>query len=141
MIKTYNFFKDNITALIDSGLDLVFCNEIEAESFTGKESLSDAIEAMKSIAKTFVITLGNKGAVIWDGEKSIEIKAHKVEAVDSNGAGDMFAGAFLYGLTNGMDFEAAGNLASAASAKIVSQFGPRLEKSQMQEILKNHGAM
>lgn len=135
-----NFFKENMGALIGDGLDLVFCNEIEAQSFTGKESLGDAVEAMKKIASAFVITLGSNGAVVWDGEKTIDIKAHSTKAIDSNGAGDMFAGAFLYGITNGMDFEAAGNLASAASSKIVSQFGPRLDNSQMQEILKNHGA-
>ena len=51
-------------------------------------------------------------------------------AVDSNGAGDMFAGAFLYAITQGHDFAAAGRLASAASSKVVSQFGPRLEAAQ-----------
>ncbi|MCB1838129.1 MAG: adenosine kinase, partial [Alcanivoracaceae bacterium] len=42
------------------------------------------------------------------------------------GAGDMFAGAFLYAITHGHSLADAGRLASAASAQVVSDFGPRL---------------
>ena len=45
------------------------------------------------------ITTGEKGAVLWDGENTVTIKTKKVNAVDTNGAGDLFAGAFLYALT------------------------------------------
>jgi fructokinase len=58
-----------------------------------------------------------------------------VKAVDSNGAGDMFAGAFLYGITHGHSFYEAGNIASLASARVVSQFGPRLSADEHREIL------
>jgi sugar/nucleoside kinase (ribokinase family) len=51
---------------------------------------------------------------------------HPVDAVDSNGAGDMFAGAFLYALTRGEDFPTAGRFASLAAGTVVSQWGPRL---------------
>ena len=63
---------------------------------------------------------------IFDGKEFIPIAPNKVTAIDTNGAGDMFAGAFLYGLTQGLDFRTAGNLSSLASAQIVTQFGPRL---------------
>ena len=130
-----------MSALIGDGLDLIFCNEIEAFSFTETESLDEAMDKLKKLAKSFVITRGNEGAAIWDGEKRIDIRAFETKAIDSNGAGDMFAGAFLYGVTNGLDFEQAGTLASLASSKIVSQFGPRLVKSQMDEILNKHGEL
>ena len=51
---------------------------------------------------------------------------HRVQAVDSNGAGDMFAGAFLYAITRGEDFPTAGRFASLAAGKIVANYGPRL---------------
>jgi len=54
--------------------------------------------------------------------------------VDTNGAGDMFAGAFLYGINREMSFEEAGELACRAAAQVVSQFGPRLRPEQ-------HGAL
>jgi sugar/nucleoside kinase (ribokinase family) len=58
------------------------------------------------------------------------VAAHPVEAVDSNGAGDMFAGAFLYALTRGEDFPTAGHFASLAAGTVVSQWGPRLPAVQ-----------
>jgi len=103
--------------------------------YTGKDSLSEAKEALKNAAKKFVITLGEKGAILFDGETFIDIDPNKVDAIDSNGAGDLFAGAFMYGITNGKSFAESGKLASIASSKVVTQFGPRLESSQAKEIL------
>jgi sugar/nucleoside kinase (ribokinase family) len=81
---------------------------------------------MTKIAKQFVITRGSSGAMLFDGKEFISIAPHKVAAINTNGAGDMFAGAFLYGITQGLDFTTAGKLSSLASAQIVTQFGPRL---------------
>jgi sugar/nucleoside kinase (ribokinase family) len=131
------FFKEGITDMIGTGVDLLFCNEQEAKLFTNTDDIDAAIEGLKKVAKTFAITLGSKGAVAFDGEQLHTIAPHSVTAVDSNGAGDMFAGAFLYAITHGHDFAAAGRLASAASAQVVSQFGPRLNAEQ-HEPLKQH---
>ena len=113
-----------------SGVDLLFCNEAEAMAYVGTNSLMEAREALKKLAKTFVITLGENGAMIWDGVTFIDIEPYKVKAIDSNGAGDMYAGAFLYALTHGHNHASAGKLASMAASKIVSQFGPRLKKDE-----------
>jgi len=108
-----------------------------AIDFTQTSGLHDAREAMKKYAKTFVITLGKNGAVIWDGTMFIDIEPHTVEAVDSNGAGDMYAGAFLFGITSGdMNYAGAGALASLASSKVVEQYGPRLSFAQVKDIEK-----
>ncbi len=125
-------FRDGFTETIGSGIDLLFCNEAEALSYTQTASIDDAVNSIKTFAKTFAITLGSKGAVVYDGAKLIQIGAHSVTAVDSNGAGDLFAGAFMYGLSRGFSFEQAGNLASKASSQIVGQFGPRLTAQQYQ---------
>jgi len=121
------YFRDAMVSVVGSGVDLLFCNEEEAMLYTEKDNLADAREALKKDAKRFVITLGEKGAVIFDGETFIDVEPCKVEAIDSNGAGDLFAGAFLYGITNGKSYADAGKLASMASSKVVTQFGPRLE--------------
>ena len=127
-------FRDALSETIGGGIDLLFCNEVEALSYSQKDNIEDAIETIKTFAKTFAITLGAKGASIYDGTDLIQIEAHPVTAVDSNGAGDLFAGAFMYGLTHGLTFEQAGNLASKASSQIVSQFGPRLKLEQYQAL-------
>mgnify|MGYP001243322428 FL=1 len=124
------YFRDGLLSMIGTGVDLLFCNEQEARLLTAAETLDAAIEQLKTLAQSFAITCGAEGAIAWDGQQLHKIAPHSVKAVDSNGAGDMFAGAFLYALTHGYDFPAAGRLASAASAQVVSQFGPRLEPDQ-----------
>lgn len=124
------YFKEGLLDVIGDGVDLLFCNEQEAQLLTDTHSLDAAIDALKSKATSFAITCGSQGAIAWDGEQLHQIQPNTVTAVDTNGAGDMFAGAFLYALTHGHDYSAAGRLASAASAQVVSQFGPRLEPAQ-----------
>lgn len=120
------YFSDALTETIGDGIDMLFCNEHEAMSYTKKDNIDAAIEVIKTFSREFAITLGAKGALIYDGKTLHEIAAHSVSAVDSNGAGDSFAGAFLYGITHGMKHQQAGELASRVASKVVSQFGPRL---------------
>lgn len=130
------FFKDGLQEMMGDGVDLVFCNEAEAMGWAQTDDLATAIEAIKKVAKTFAITLGSKGALVFDGTEMIEIAPHKVTAVDSNGAGDMFAGAFMHAICQGRSFREAGDLASLASSKVVSDFGPRLHPEQHAELLQ-----
>lgn len=129
-------FHDGFSETIGDGIDLLFCNEAEALSYTRKDSIDDAVDVIRTFARTFAITLGAEGAAVFDGEQLIEIDAHAVKAVDTNGAGDLFAGAFMYGLSRGMSYEQSGKLASKASSIIVSQFGPRLNIKQYQSLTK-----
>lgn len=130
------YFKDGLLDMIGGGVDLVFANEAEAMGMAESDDLSSAIAFLKKISKAFAITRGPKGAILYDGANLIEIDPVRVEAVDTVGAGDMFAGAFLYGLTQGWDFKRAGELAAAASAKLVTSLGPRISAGETREILK-----
>lgn len=120
------FFRDGLAEMIGGGVDLVFCNEEEALGWGNTKKLDAAIDALKGIAQNFVITRGAQGALAYDGRDLHEIPPHQVQAVDSNGAGDMFAGAFLYAITQGEDFPTAGRFASLAAGKVVAHYGPRL---------------
>ena len=128
-------FREGLDDMIGGGVDLLFCNRDEAMGWTGESDMAAVIETMKATASTFAITLGADGALIYDGQTLHTIAAIPVTAVDTNGAGDMFAGAFLYGITQGLDYDTAGRLASMASAAVVGQFGPRLHIDQHQGIL------
>ena len=57
-----------------------------------------------------------------------------MKAIDTVGAGDAFAGSFLYGITNGYTLKKSGDLASLLSSKVVSKIGPRLEKEEINSI-------
>ncbi|ASJ75578.1 adenosine kinase [Granulosicoccus antarcticus] len=131
-----NYFKDGLKEIIGDGLDMVFSNEDEARLMFDVTSIEDCIEGMKSISRQFAMTRGPKGAMIFDGEKLYDIPAKKIEAVDTNGAGDIYAGAFLHGLTHGMRFADCGELAGYAATKLVQQMGARLSDDQMIEVSK-----
>jgi sugar/nucleoside kinase (ribokinase family) len=129
------FFRDGLQEMLgENGVDLLFCNEVEARTWSGTDDMDATVEALKQVARSFAITLGARGALVFDGEQLIEIDSHPVQAVDSNGAGDMFAGAFLYALGAGHDHGQAGRFASLAAARIVSRFGPRLSASEHDEV-------
>ena len=131
------YFSQQMQEIVGASVDLLFCNEEEAMTFTGTNSVMEAREKLKQIAKHFAITLGANGAMIWDGDTFIQIEPYKVKAIDTNGAGDMFAGAFMYGITHGHSYAEAGKIASLASSRIVSQFGPRMEKQQAKRVLED----
>ena len=131
------FFSKNFEEVVGASVDLLFCNEEEALMFSETDNLKDARQKLRQAARRFAITLGANGALLFDGDTFIEIEPYKVRALDTNGAGDMFAGAFLYGITHGHSFAEAGKIASLASSRVVSQFGPRLEPQQAQRVLKD----
>jgi sugar/nucleoside kinase (ribokinase family) len=128
------FFRDGLAEMIGEGVDLIFCNRDEAIGFTQTHSLEEACEELKKYCKKFAITCGGDGALVFDGEKLIKVSATPITPVDTNGAGDMFAGAFLYAISQGKDFKIAAEFANLAAAKVVSQFGPRLKAEQHAEL-------
>lgn len=129
------YFSKPFEEIIGASVDLLFCNEDEALTITGTTILSEAREKLKQLSRKFVITLGANGSLIFDGDTFINIEPYAVRAIDTNGAGDMFAGAFLYAITNNHSYAEAGKLASLASSRVVAQWGPRLEPQQAKKIL------
>lgn len=129
------FFRAGIDEIIGNGVDLLFCNREELAIFTGTEDLEAGIAAARHLTHKLVVTLGSQGALVVDDSGYTHIDPHPVQAVDTNGAGDMFAGAFLYGITQGMDNAQAGKLASLAASRIVTVFGARLSKQEHQAVL------
>jgi len=131
-----SYFRHGIDEVLgEDGVDLLFCNESEALSWSGCDNLDDACKALQRIATQFVVTLGARGARIFDGEDYLQVSGSAARAIDSNGAGDMFAGAFLYGVSRGYGLSAAGALANAAAAAVVSHIGPRLPPARHAQIL------
>lgn len=128
------FFKDGLQEMIGSQVDLIFCNKDEALGWTNTSNIEDAAEALKKSARTFAITLGSEGALVFDGNKLSKVPGSSAKAIDTNGAGDMFAGAFLYAITHGHDYISAAKLANKAAAQVVSQYGPRLKPEQHAEL-------
>ena len=134
------FFRESMVAMIGDKVDLLFANEDEAMELANTDNLDEAVQLFKKLAHSFAITRGREGALLFDGVALIEVKPNQVQAIDTLGAGDMFAGAFLYGQSQGMSFHQSGDLASLASAKIVTQYGPRLKAAQTSALLESFSA-
>lgn len=128
-------FRKELRELIGTGIDFIFCNESEALLFTEETDILAAHQNLKKWTRGYAITKGASGAQLFDGKDIHQVSPYQVKAIDTNGAGDMFAGAFLYGITHGMSYPQAGDLASLASSRLVTQFGPRLSKESTQSIL------
>ena len=120
------YFKDQISEMVGDGVDLLFCNEQEAMTWTGEESIESALTALSNTATQWVCTRGKDGATVFDGTQRFDIPGRVVTPVDTNGAGDIFAGAFLHGLLNDWGFEKSARFGVHTSGYLITQYGPRV---------------
>ena len=89
------YFRDQLSNIIGDGIDLLFCNEQEAITWTGQTSIEGALSSLSDTAVQWVCTRGKDGASVFDGRSQFDLPGREVTPVDTNGAGDMFAGAFF----------------------------------------------
>ncbi len=119
-------FGDALRAAVDQA-DLAFANFNEAKKFTGAEDEDEIFKRFSAAVPSAVMTLSERGARVSEAGKQFFIPPFETKAIDDTGAGDMFAGGFLYGLTSGRSVEESGRLACYLASRVVSQLGPRLE--------------
>ena len=131
-------FGDGLRDMIADGVDLLFSNEEEALELSGGRDLDEALTALQRLARRFVVTRGAAPTVVFDGSRIVEVPSRPVQPLDTTGAGDMFAGAFLYGLAQGWDVTEAARLANRAAGHLITTYGPRLDKPALQRILAEH---
>lgn len=117
-------------------VDLVFCNSDEACMITGASDGPDACRQIAAWGPDVYVTLGAEGACFASGHAFHFIPAFPTVAVDSNGAGDLFAGGALFGLCRGYTPANAGRLGSYAASRVVAQIGPRLPAQVAAEALR-----
>ena len=128
MIK---FCRAGLEAMVGDGLDYLFCNEEEAQVWCGSTDLAVLTAQMARLARVVCLTRGPHGCLLLEAGQVTELPATPVMAVDTNGAGDMFAGAFLYAVTQGQSHADAARLANRAAARVVSQYGNRLATADL----------
>jgi sugar/nucleoside kinase (ribokinase family) len=121
--------REAFKALIQDSVDILFTNEAEAQALYPELSIDDILQKLGEQTQLTAMTMSEKGSKIICGGKVYDIAPQAIEKVtDATGAGDLYAGALLYGLTNGMSIEDAGALASKCSAQIIQQLGARAMK-------------
>lgn len=125
-VNMIRFCREGMEELWGDGVDLLFSNEEEAKLMFGVDDVRQVVEPMKKRAKSFVITRGKDGALVWDGDRIVEVAAAPVKPLDTNGAGDMFAGSVLGCLSKGLNLATAAKLGTLAAGELIQHFGPRL---------------
>ena len=133
-VSMIQFCKAGLDAMLGDGVDYLFCNQEEAQVWCGSQDLNVVKNSLKKLAKMVCLTRGPEGSEIITAQDSWHVPAEKVVAIDTNGAGDMFAGAFLYAITRGYSPDQAANLGNHAAAAVVSQHGNRLTLGQLSTI-------
>jgi sugar/nucleoside kinase (ribokinase family) len=133
-VSMINFCRPGLDAIIGDGLDFLFCNEEEAQVWCGTQDLAAVCHQLRVLARVVCLTRSAKGCIVIEGDTQTEVPAAPVQAVDTNGAGDMFAGAFLYAVTQGHTVAQAAWLANLAAGMVVSRYGNRLDAAEVAQV-------
>ena len=119
--------KSNFLELVKNKLDITFANEQEIMSLIETKNFNEVINFSKQLNKLVVVTRGEKGAVVIQGEKVIESGIQQnLKILDLTGAGDLFAAGFLHGYVNKLSIEESLEKGTNMSSKVIQQIGARL---------------
>jgi sugar/nucleoside kinase (ribokinase family) len=108
--------------------DLLFCNASEACAVAKAANPAEAFANLKGMVPNVIVTDGPHGAYVRFGGAEAHVPAFACEPKDLTGAGDMFAGAFLYGVTHGVDPVKAARAANFLAMKVITRYGARLHQ-------------
>ena len=131
-------FKDKFRELESYGLDYIFGNDDEAKAFVDEEDMNKAFIKLQDKSYTSIITMGEKGSVVITKDEILNSPQVNITPVDTNGAGDMFAGSFLFALLQDQDLKSCAEFANYGASKVVETFGPRLTHESYREVLNNY---
>lgn len=103
-------------------VDVVLANEDEAKAYTGMAE-AESLEILAGKVETAVVKLGKKGVLLAQGKSRFQVEANVVKAIDTTGAGDLWASGFVYGLTQGMSLDNAARLGCMVGSEVVQVMG------------------
>lgn len=127
--------KKILQELLEKYIDIIFVNELEAKEFTNLFE-EDAAKYLSNYCKYSIVKLGEKGSIISFQNKITKIPINKVQVVNTNGAGDTYAGAFLACLIKELPIEQCGKIAAYLSSQVVASPYSRIMKNMTEEIEK-----
>lgn len=125
---------------IIKNVDLLTPNETELEIISGvsietEEDIQKAAQIMiEKGVKELIVTLGSKGSLYINKEKSMFKKAYKVEAVDTTAAGDSYTGALAVALSQDKNIEDAMDFASKVGALSVLKEGAQSSLLTLEDV-------
>jgi sugar/nucleoside kinase (ribokinase family) len=136
-LASHNVVRENndfLRDMVPRYVDIVFANEDESMAFSGKNSPHDALVAISPQCRVAVVKLGKNGSLIRKQEEQHRIGCIPARAVDTTGAGDLYAAGFLYGMIKGFALDVCGRIGSLLSGKVVEVIGAKLDEAQWLEV-------
>ena len=124
------FCREALERILGNGVTQVYCNAEEALSWANTDRLDVAIAELKDIAPELYVTLGAEGSLAVTSSGTSTAPGDPAKAVDTTGAGDIYAGACLAARCRGADPGAAARIANRCAAELVEHYGARLESPQ-----------
>jgi len=119
--------REAFAGMLKHDVDLLFANRAEILSMYATEDFDAALAAAAAEVETVVCTEHEHGAHVIKGPMRWHCPAVPTRVVDATGAGDLFAGAFLWGLAEGHDPETCGMMGNIAASEVISHLGARVE--------------
>ena len=130
--------RESFLHLINDFVDVLFCNEEELKSLLQLTDLDECKRQVKSLCDLTAITMGERGSFIVKRNKTELIRPFIFgKAVDTTGAGDIFAGGFIHGLINNLSLNDCGKIGSICAGHIVTQVGSR-SKINLQKLINEN---
>lgn len=137
-LASYNVVEDNLDflrAMVKKYVDIVFANEEEAKAFTGKSPRA-ALDELAEMCDIAIVKIGKEGSMIKSGTSVTTVGVIKVNALDTTGAGDLYASGFLFGYLNDMGFEKSGKIGALLAGKVIEHYGAKISNSDWDYIRK-----
>jgi len=137
-LASYNVVEaklDDFKEIIDKYVDIIFANEEESKSFTGRAPY-EALNILSSMCETAVVKIGKDGSIIKRGDEIINVGTIPVNCVDTTGAGDLYASGFLYGYADRLSLEKCGLFGSVLAGHVIEIVGARMDEHRWKKIMK-----
>ena len=133
-----NRHRESFVTLVEDYVDILFANEDEITTLYNTSSLNTAIEQLKRKCNLASITIGEKGSILISNGKEIKIDPFILgKAIDTTGAGDLYAGGFLKGIADGLEPETSAKIGSICAGHIVTQLGSR-SNTNLSNLIDSH---
>ena len=128
--------RDIMDEILAEYVDMVFANEEESAAYCGSESPETGLAALARHCDTAVVKIGAKGAWLQSGTEQARVEAEVVEAIDTTGAGDLWAAGFLFGVFAEHDLATCGRLGARLGAEVVQVLGAGITDERWQQLKK-----
>jgi sugar/nucleoside kinase (ribokinase family) len=139
-LPSFNVIREShelLRHLVETYVDILMANEDEAKAYTGQSDEARALNALAENVDIAVLKIGERGSLIACDSATYAIRPQgDGHAVDTTGAGDLWAAGFLYGLANGYGLEKSGALGSACGYEVCQVVGANIPEAGWERIKK-----